>query len=85
MTLETLVQLARSRTPADRSRIQLATAALGLSGMFLIGALRIARLGKGELSDAVYSSYIADSGLRSGLIAILIILAMLTEVLPCRP
>jgi len=78
MTLETLVQLARSRTPADRSRIQLATAALGLSGALLLGALRIARLGKGELSADIYSNYVAESGLRSGLIAILVILAMLT-------
>ncbi|MET9314171.1 FtsX-like permease family protein [Kribbella sp. NPDC003505] len=78
MTLETLVQLARSRTPADRSRVQLATAALALSGALLIGALRIARLGKGELGNDIYSNYIAESGLRSGLIAILIILAALT-------
>ena len=79
MTLETLVQLARSRTPADRSRIQLATAALGLSGALLLGALRIARLGKGELSADIYSNYVAESGLRSGLVAILIILALLTS------
>jgi len=78
MTLETLVQLARSRTPADRSRIQLATAALGLGGALLLGALRIARLGKGELNADIYSNYIAESGLRSGLVAILIILALLT-------
>jgi hypothetical protein len=78
MTLETLVQLARSRTPADRSRVQLATAALALSGALLLGALRIARLGKGELGSDIYSNYIAESGLRSGLIAILIILAALT-------
>jgi hypothetical protein len=78
MTLETLVQLSRSRTPADRSRIQLATGTLTLSGALLLGALRIVRLGKGELSEAVYSNYVAESGLRSGLIAILIILAVLT-------
>jgi hypothetical protein len=78
MRLETLLQLARSRTPADRSRVQLATAALGLSGALLLGALRIARLGTGELSEDIYSNYIAESGLRSGLIAILIILALLT-------
>ncbi|WP_350280402.1 FtsX-like permease family protein [Kribbella sp. HUAS MG21] len=78
MTLETLVQLARSRTPADRSRVQLATAALALSGAVLLGALRIARLGNGELSADVYSNYVAESGLRSGLIAILLILAVLT-------
>ncbi|MFI7059465.1 hypothetical protein ACIBL3_00665 [Kribbella sp. NPDC050124] len=78
MTLETLVQLARSRTPADRSRIQLATAAFGLSGALLLGALRIVRLGGGELPETVYSNYVAESGLRSGLIAILVILAVLT-------
>ena len=78
MTLETLVQLARSRTPADRSRIQLATAAFGLSGMFLLGAFRIVRIGGGDLNEAVYSNYIAEPGLRSGLIAILVILAILT-------
>ncbi|WP_433163217.1 FtsX-like permease family protein [Kribbella sp. CA-247076] len=78
MRLETLVQLARSRTPADRSRVRLATAALGLSGMFLLGSLRIARLGNGDLDKAVYSNYVAESGLRSGLIAILVILAALT-------
>lgn len=78
MTLETLVQLARSRTPADRSRVQLATTALAISGALLLGALRIARLGKGELSEGIYSNYVAESGLRSGLIAILIILALLT-------
>ncbi|WP_432883648.1 FtsX-like permease family protein [Kribbella sp. CA-245084] len=78
MTLETLVQLSRSRTLADRSRVQLATGALALSGALLLGALRIARLGKGELSEGVYSNYVAESGLRSGLIAILIILAVLT-------
>lgn len=78
MTLETLVRLARSRTPADRSRIQLATAALGLSGALLLGALRVARLGRGELDKAIYSNYVAESGLRSGLIAILVILAALT-------
>jgi cell division protein FtsX len=78
MTLETLVKLARSRTPADRSRIQLATAALALSGALLLGALRIARLGESELSKAIYSNYVAESGLRAGLIAILVILALLT-------
>jgi len=78
MTLETLVQLSRSRTLADRSRVQLATATLALSGALLLGALRIARLGKGELSEGVYSNYVAESGLRSGLIAILVILAVLT-------
>ena len=49
MTLETLVQLARSRTPADRSRIQLATAALGLSGALLLGALHQRELGGARL------------------------------------
>jgi hypothetical protein len=78
MTLETLVQLARSRTPADRSRVQLATTALAISGALLLGALRIARLGKAELNEGIYSNYVAESGLRSGLIAILIILALLT-------
>ncbi|GAA3083292.1 hypothetical protein JOF29_004491 [Kribbella aluminosa] len=78
MTLETLVQLARSRTPADRGRVQLATAALALSGAVLLGALRITRLGKDPLSEGIYSNYIAEPGLRSGLIAILVILAVLT-------
>jgi len=78
MTLETLVHLARSRTPADRGRIQLATAAFGLSGAFLLGDFRIARLGEGELPEAVYSNYIAETGLRSGLLAIFLILAVLT-------
>lgn len=78
MTLETLVQLSRSRTLADRSRVKLATATLALSGSLLLGALRIARLGKGDLSESIYSNYVAESGLRSGLIAILIILAVLT-------
>ncbi|MFD7156405.1 hypothetical protein ACFV9C_17480 [Kribbella sp. NPDC059898] len=77
MTLETLVQLARSRTPADRGRVQLATAALALSGAVLLGALRITRLGKNPLNEEVYSNYIAEPGLRSGLIAILVILAVL--------
>lgn len=77
MTLETLVRLARSRTPADRGRVQLATAALALSGAVLLGALRIARMGEGDLDEGVYSNYIAESGLRSGLIAILVILAVL--------
>ncbi|MGZ0150313.1 hypothetical protein ACXJJ3_24840 [Kribbella sp. WER1] len=77
MTLETLVQLARPRTPADRGRVQLATAALALSGAILLGALRITRLGKAPLSEGLYSNYIAEPGLRSGLIAILIILAVL--------
>ncbi|MEV5960185.1 hypothetical protein AB0L70_00395 [Kribbella sp. NPDC051952] len=78
MTLETLVRLARSRTPADRGRIRLATAALALSGALLLGAIRITRLGSAELSEDVYSNYVAESGLRSGLIAILVILATLT-------
>ncbi|HZX05345.1 hypothetical protein [Kribbella sp.] len=78
MTLETLVQLARSRTPADRGRVQLATAALAISGAVLLGALRIARLGKDPLSEGFYSNYIAEPGLRSGLIAVLIILSVLT-------
>ncbi|HEY3558826.1 MAG TPA: FtsX-like permease family protein [Kribbella sp.] len=77
MTLETLVQLARSRTPADRGRVQLATASLALSGAVLIAALHIARLGRGDLDRAVYSNYVAESGLRSGLTAILVILAVL--------
>lgn len=77
MTLETLVKLARSRTPADRSRVQLATASLALSGAVLIAALRIVRLGKGDLDQSVYSDYIWQRGLRSGLIAILVILAVL--------
>lgn len=78
MTLETLVQLARSRTPADRGRIQLATVSLALSGALLLGALRIARLGNAELSKQIYSNYVAESGLRAGLIAILVILVVLT-------
>jgi hypothetical protein len=56
----------------------LATTALAISGALLLGALRIARLGKAELSEDIYSNYVAESGLRSGLIAILIILALLT-------
>jgi len=78
MTVETLLLLARSRTPADRSRINLTVAALGLSGALLLGALRIARLGGEDLDKTIYSNYVAESGLRSGLVAILVILAALT-------
>ncbi|MEU8224733.1 FtsX-like permease family protein [Kribbella sp. NPDC048915] len=78
MRLGTLVQLARSRTPADRSRVQLATAALALSGALLLGALRNTRFGTGELDNQLYSNYIAEADLRAGLITILLILAALT-------
>ncbi|MFF1815665.1 hypothetical protein ACFVWG_00070 [Kribbella sp. NPDC058245] len=77
MRLETQLLLARSRTPADRSRVKLTVAALGLSGALLIGALRIARLG-GDLDNTIYSNYVAEPGLRTGLIAVLVILAALT-------
>ncbi|WP_405062670.1 hypothetical protein OG474_13845 [Kribbella sp. NBC_01505] len=78
MRFETQLLLARSRTPADRSRIHLTVAALGLSGALLLGALRIARLGHGEVDKTVYSNYITEPSLRSGLVAILVILATLT-------
>ncbi|GAA1549469.1 hypothetical protein GCM10009804_02420 [Kribbella hippodromi] len=78
MTPKTLVLLARSRTPADRGRVRLATAAFALSGALLINALHVARLGGGELSRQVHSAYIAQSGLRPGLIAVLVVLALST-------
>ncbi|MFB6725495.1 FtsX-like permease family protein [Kribbella sp. NPDC056345] len=78
MTVETLLLLARSRTPADRSRTRLTVGALGLSGAFLLGALRVARLGRAELPATTYSNYIAEPGLRSGLAAILVLLAAIT-------
>ncbi|GAA0578273.1 hypothetical protein HPO96_14235 [Kribbella sandramycini] len=78
MTVETMLQLARSRTPADRSRIRLTVAALSLSGAFLLGALRVLSLGGGTMSADVYSNYVAEPGLRIGLSAILVLLAALT-------
>jgi len=80
MKVETLLLLARSRTPADRSRVRLSVGALGLSGALLLGAFRVARLGfgQGDLDKSVYSNYVAEADLRAGLVAILVILATLT-------
>jgi FtsX-like permease family protein len=80
MRIQTLLLLARSRTPADRSRVRLSVGALALSGALLLGAFRVARLGfgQGDLDSSVYSNYVAEAGLRSGLVAILVILATLT-------
>ncbi|MFI5729932.1 hypothetical protein ACIA49_07380 [Kribbella sp. NPDC051587] len=83
MRAETLLLLARSRTHADRSRVNLTVATLGLTGALLIGALRIARL-SGDLDNTVYSNYVAEPGLRTGLIAILVVLAALTAGLAAQ-
>ncbi|NEA35900.1 FtsX-like permease family protein [Streptomyces sp. SID13031] len=77
MKLSTAIQLSRSRTPADRSRIRLTTVAVGLSGALVIGAFRIGRLGPGDLSKHTYSNYLAEEGLRPGVITVFVILAVL--------
>jgi hypothetical protein len=77
MKLSTAIQLSRSRTPADRSRIRLTAVAVGLSGALLIGAFRIGRLGPGDLSKEIYSNYLAEEGLRPGVITVFVILAVL--------
>ncbi|ADB35668.1 protein of unknown function DUF214 [Kribbella flavida DSM 17836] len=76
LSLATTVHLARSRTPADRSRVRLATAALAFAGALFLAALRLLRL-RGELSKDAYSNYVAEIGLRAGLAAILVILSLL--------
>ncbi|GAA1679316.1 hypothetical protein GCM10009745_23890 [Kribbella yunnanensis] len=81
LSLSTTLLLARSRTPADRSRVRLATAALSFSGALLINAVHIGSLGRGELSKDHYSNYVAESGLRPGLTAALAILAVLAGAL----
>ncbi|GAA0950365.1 hypothetical protein GCM10009554_50180 [Kribbella koreensis] len=77
MKLSAAIQLSRSRTPADRSRIRLTTVAVGLSGALVIGALRIGRLGPGDLPKSTYSNYLAEEGLRPGVITVFVILAVL--------
>ncbi|MFC9693967.1 hypothetical protein ACFTSF_35820 [Kribbella sp. NPDC056951] len=77
LSLSTTLLLARSRTPADRSRVRLATAALSFSGALLINAIHIGSLGRGEFPKDQYSNYVAESGLRPGLSAALGILAVL--------
>ncbi|ONI68211.1 hypothetical protein BWI15_34860 [Kribbella sp. ALI-6-A] len=78
LPLSTTLHLARTRTPADRSRVRLATAALAFSGALVINAVGVVRIGPGDLDNSVYSNYIAEIGLRSGLAAILVILALLS-------
>jgi hypothetical protein len=77
MKLSTAILLSRSRTAADRGRVRLATVAVGLSGALLIGALRISRLGSGDLSNTKYSNYLAEEGLRPGVIAAFMVMAVL--------
>jgi hypothetical protein len=78
LPLSTTLHLARTRTPADRSRVRLATAALAFSGALVINAIGVFRIGPGDLDNSVYSNYIAETGLRAGLGAILLILAVLS-------
>ncbi|WP_432942979.1 FtsX-like permease family protein [Kribbella sp. CA-253562] len=78
LPLSTTLHLARTRTPADRSRVRLATAALAFSGALVINAVGVVRIGPGDLDNSIYSNYIAETGLRSGLAAILVILALLS-------
>src|SRR5690349_19807830 len=78
LPLSTTLHLARTRTPADRSRVRLATAALAFSGALVINAIGVFRIGPGNLDNSVYSNYIAEIGLRSGLGAILVIMAVLS-------
>jgi hypothetical protein len=77
LPLSTTLHLARTRTPADRSRVRLATAALAFSGALVIDAVRIHRMGPGDLSYHRFSNYVAEAGLRAGLSTILVILAIL--------
>ncbi|TWD80117.1 hypothetical protein FB561_1189 [Kribbella amoyensis] len=77
LPLGTAVHLARSRTPADRSRIRLTVAAFAFSGALLIGAGRVLQF-SGELDYSKYSNYLAESGLRPGLVTILVLLAVLS-------
>ncbi|WP_328330489.1 hypothetical protein OHA70_08910 [Kribbella sp. NBC_00382] len=77
MKLSTAIHLSRSRTAADRSRIRLTTVAVGISGALLIGALRISRLGPGDLPTVNYSNYLAEEDLRSGVITVFVLLAAL--------
>ncbi len=78
LPLSTTLHLARTRTPADRSRVRLATVALAFSGALVINAIGVFRIGPGDLDSSVYSNYIAETGLRAGLGAILLILAVLS-------
>ncbi|MEV6410996.1 FtsX-like permease family protein [Kribbella sp. NPDC051718] len=84
MKLSTAIQLSRSRTPADRSRIRLTTVAIGLSGALAIGAIRIGRLGPGDLPKDTYSNYLAEGGLRNGVITVFVILAVLAAGLAAQ-
>jgi hypothetical protein len=84
MRLETIVLLARSRTPADQSRVRLGAITLGLTGAFLIGAARVARLGPGDLEGPTHSPYLAESGLRPGVTAVFVVLALLTAGLAAQ-
>ncbi|MEV6284102.1 FtsX-like permease family protein [Kribbella sp. NPDC051770] len=78
LPLSTTLHLARTRTPADRSRVRLATVALAFSGALVLNAIHVMGMGPGDLDSGVYSNYIAEVGLRSGLGAILIVLAVLS-------
>ncbi|MFK4082880.1 FtsX-like permease family protein [Kribbella sp. NPDC020789] len=81
MTLSTTLLLARSRTAADRSRIRLATGALAFSGALLINGVHVGLLGTSQLSQEQFSSYIAQPGLRPGVCAIVVVLALLAASL----
>lgn len=77
MRPSTLIHLARSNTRADRNRMHLAVGALAVSGGLVMGALRVARLGGGEYPMDHYSDYVADGRLRLGLIAVVVLFALL--------
>jgi hypothetical protein len=66
--LSTLRLLARPKSPADRSRARLLAAGVAAGGALLIGAGRIARFDGAEDGTGVLAPFVAEPGLRPGVV-----------------
>jgi hypothetical protein len=77
MNVATLIELARPRSATDRSRFRLLVSTLAIAGAFLLAAWRIKRLGfSGEYYSDVYSNYIREDGIRSGVTFAAVLMAV---------
>ncbi|TDO54425.1 FtsX-like permease family protein [Kribbella sp. VKM Ac-2527] len=75
MNLRTLIELARPRSSTDRRRMALLVSAVALAGAFLLAGQRVARHSATYLDGWEQSSYLAEPGLRQGVVVAAVLMA----------
>jgi hypothetical protein len=75
VNLRTLIDLARPRSSTDRRRMALLVSAIALAGAFLLAGQRVARHSATYLDSWEQSSYLAEPGLRQGVVFAAVLMA----------